>query len=111
MAPSCAARGMRRHRTSRPRGRARGLSTLRSTIDAPADFFPRKIVHVTEPRMPVLQLRRDQSNLRTALPEEGVRATPFLKWVGGKPSLLPDLLRHAPPPAALRRYHEPFVGG
>jgi DNA adenine methylase len=61
--------------------------------------------------MPVLQLRRDQSNLRTALPEEGVKATPFLKWVGGKTSLLPELLRHVPPRAAIRRYHEPFVGG
>jgi DNA adenine methylase len=74
-------------------------------------FFAPQIVHVTEPRMPVLQLRRDQSNLRTALPEERVQAAPFLKWVGGKTSLLPELLRHVPPPAALRRYHEPFVGG
>jgi DNA adenine methylase len=59
--------------------------------------------------MPVLQLRREHSNLRTALPEERVRAAPFLKWVGGKTSLLPELLRHVPP--RLRRYHEPFVGG
>jgi DNA adenine methylase len=29
--------------------------------------------------------------------------------VGGKTSLLPELLRHVP--ARLRRYHEPFVGG
>jgi DNA adenine methylase len=36
-------------------------------------------------------------------------ATPFLKWAGGKTSLLPELVRHVPGP--LRRYHEPFVGG
>lgn len=40
---------------------------------------------------------------------EADRATPFLKWVGGKTSLLPELLKHVP--ARLRRYHEPFVGG
>ncbi|HEY6908927.1 MAG TPA: DNA adenine methylase [Myxococcales bacterium] len=38
-----------------------------------------------------------------------MRAAPFLKWVGGKTSLLPELLKHVP--ARLRRYHEPFVGG
>src|SRR4051812_54435 len=59
--------------------------------------------------MPVLQLRREQSNLRAAVPEERVRAAPFLKWVGGKTSLLPELLKHVPD--RLRRYHEPFVGG
>jgi DNA adenine methylase len=36
-------------------------------------------------------------------------ATPFLKWAGGKTSLLPELVKHVPSP--LRRYHEPFVGG
>ena len=36
-------------------------------------------------------------------------ATPFLKWVGGKTSLLHELLKHVP--SRLRRYHEPFVGG
>src|SRR5438128_6763327 len=40
---------------------------------------------------------------------EPVPATPFLKWAGGKTSLLPELLKHVPSP--LRRYHEPFVGG
>src|SRR5438270_13074100 len=40
---------------------------------------------------------------------EQVPATPFVKWVGGKTSLLPELLKHVPSP--LRRYHEPFVGG
>src|SRR5258708_679034 len=59
--------------------------------------------------MPVLQLRRPESPLRTSLPEARVRAAPFLKWVGGKTSLLPELMKHVP--ARLRRYHEPFVGG
>src|SRR4051812_13454281 len=59
--------------------------------------------------MPVLQLRRAESHLRTSLREERVRAAPFLKWAGGKTSLLPELLRHVP--ARIRRYHEPFVGG
>ena len=59
--------------------------------------------------MPVLQLRRSESPLRTSAPEERAPATPFLKWVGGKTSLLPELMKHVP--ARLRRYHEPFVGG
>jgi DNA adenine methylase len=57
--------------------------------------------------MPALQLRRDTSPLRAGVPED--KAAPFLKWVGGKTSLLPELLRHVPD--RLRRYHEPFVGG
>jgi DNA adenine methylase len=36
-------------------------------------------------------------------------ATPFLKWAGGKSSLLPELRRHVP--GRIRRYHEPFLGG
>ena len=36
-------------------------------------------------------------------------ASPFIKWVGGKTSLLHELLKHVP--SRLRRYHEPFVGG
>ena len=40
---------------------------------------------------------------------EPVPATPFVKWAGGKTSLLPELLKHVPD--RLRRYHEPFVGG
>jgi len=56
--------------------------------------------------MPVLQLRREESAL-LARPVE--KAAPFIKWVGGKTSLLPELLKHVP--ARLRGYHEPFVGG
>jgi DNA adenine methylase len=36
-------------------------------------------------------------------------ATPFLKWAGGKTSLLPELVKHVP--GLPRRYHEPFLGG
>jgi DNA adenine methylase len=59
--------------------------------------------------MPVLQLRREESRLRKILPEEREKAGPFLKWVGGKTSLLPELRKHVP--TRLRGYHEPFVGG
>src|SRR6266481_8477506 len=61
--------------------------------------------------MPVVQLRRNASPLRSSLPEERLPAAPFLKWAGGKTSLLPELLRHVPAAKGLRRYHEPFVGG
>lgn len=36
-------------------------------------------------------------------------AKPFVKWVGGKRSLLPELLKRLP--AKFRNYYEPFVGG
>jgi len=37
-----------------------------------------------------------------------VRLRPFLKWVGGKRQLLPELRRYYP--ASIGRYFEPFVG-
>lgn len=36
-------------------------------------------------------------------------AKPFVKWVGGKKQLLPDLVERVP--ADFGRYYEPFVGG
>jgi DNA adenine methylase len=36
---------------------------------------------------------------------------PFLKWVGGKGQLLPQLLAKVDDAAPFERYHEPFVGG
>ena len=38
-----------------------------------------------------------------------VPAKPFVKWVGGKRSLLPELLKRIPP--EFNNYYEPFVGG
>src|SRR6266705_6543673 len=37
------------------------------------------------------------------------RLSPFVKWAGGKKSLLPHLLPHVPP--HLSDYYEPFLGG
>ncbi len=45
---------------------------------------------------------------RPALAKDA-RPRPFLKWVGGKTQLMPEILARFPP--AFRRYHEPFVGG
>lgn len=39
----------------------------------------------------------------------GVPAKPFLKWVGGKRSILPILIERLP--HGYKTYHEPFVGG
>ncbi len=36
-------------------------------------------------------------------------AKPFVKWVGGKRSLLPELLRRVP--QDFGNYYEPFLGG
>jgi len=44
---------------------------------------------------------------RPALQE--VVARPFVKWVGGKRSILPELLARLP--ASYTTYHEPFIGG
>ncbi len=38
-----------------------------------------------------------------------IQAKPFVKWVGGKRSLLPELLRRVP--TEFNKYYEPFVGG
>ena len=36
---------------------------------------------------------------------------PFIKWVGGKGQLLPELLKRVKLAGDFGRYHEPFVGG
>lgn len=35
--------------------------------------------------------------------------TPFIKWVGGKRQLLPELIKHIP--KSYNTYYEPFIGG
>lgn len=40
-----------------------------------------------------------------------VTARPFLKWVGGKRQLLPQILARMPMPTSWGSYHEPFLGG
>lgn len=40
-----------------------------------------------------------------------VTPRPFLKWVGGKGQLLPELLKRVEAAGNFGRYHEPFVGG
>jgi DNA adenine methylase len=47
-----------------------------------------------------------QGDPMTALPSP---ATPFLKWVGGKRQLLPEIRKHVP--EKFGRYVEPFLGG
>ena len=37
------------------------------------------------------------------------KAKPFVKWVGGKRSLLPEIMKRLP--ADFNDYYEPFVGG
>ena len=51
------------------------------------------------------------SPLVRTLKSPEIRATPFLKWVGGKTRLLAELQRHLPARTKVKRYHEPFVGG
>lgn len=41
--------------------------------------------------------------------EKSAKPKPFVKWVGGKRKLLPEILPRLPP--FMNRYHEPFIGG
>ena len=36
---------------------------------------------------------------------------PFVKWSGGKGSLVKDIIKFIPSDAAFTKYAEPFVGG
>ena len=36
---------------------------------------------------------------------------PFLKWVGGKRQIIPEILAHLPKNISTLNYCEPFVGG
>ncbi len=48
-------------------------------------------------------------NPQTKHQHNGQEAAPFVKWVGGKRALLPELAARFP--RRYNRYHEPFVGG
>ena len=37
--------------------------------------------------------------------------SPFLKWVGGKRQIIPEILAHLPKNISTLNYCEPFVGG
>ena len=54
--------------------------------------------------MATASLRKVHSDTSTQ-----TRAKPFLKWVGGKTQLLPQIFELFP--KNFNRYHEPFVGG
>ena len=57
------------------------------------------------------QLETDIEQL-SLLPESddpNEKASPFVKWAGGKRSVLKDISKHLP--SDIRTYHEPFVGG
>ena len=54
--------------------------------------------------MATASLRKVHSDTSTQ-----TRAKPFLKWVGGKTQLLPQIFESFP--KNFNRYHEPFVGG
>ena len=51
---------------------------------------------------------RDLSDTGKA-PDKTSKATPFLKWVGGKRSIIEELKKRVP--NKFNRYYEPFVGG
>lgn len=44
-------------------------------------------------------------------PASTISARPFLKWVGGKGQLLPELAKRVALARPYNRYHEPFFGG
>ncbi len=51
----------------------------------------------------------DNTAQKDYVSEEAPQCRPFVKWVGGKTQLLPELLKRIPKDIA--RYFEPFVGG
>lgn len=54
-----------------------------------------------------MQLEREEANL--SIDSSRPRLTPFVKWAGGKGSIVRHLLPYVPRPLA--NYYEPFLGG
>lgn len=54
-------------------------------------------------------MKNNQIIIAYGLTQEEAKATPFIKWVGGKTQLLPELRMRMP--EHIRTYVEPFVGG
>lgn len=55
-----------------------------------------------------IALETPSVNVRTGL-DTDLQATPFVKWVGGKRALVPDIKKYFP--EKIETYWEPFVGG
>ena len=64
---------------------------------------------VEEPQAPYRTLSPGQLAMPFAATVPPGEAKPFLKWVGGKTSLLSQLTAHFP--SSIDRYFEPFLGG
>ncbi len=47
--------------------------------------------------------------IHSGIYDVSVKAAPFLKWVGGKRGIMPELLKRLP--EKITNYYEPFVGG
>lgn len=56
-------------------------------------------------------VHRAASGVSLRAPAKIQRATPFVKWAGGKSQLVSRFLERFPPPDRFRRYFEPFLGG
>jgi DNA adenine methylase len=49
--------------------------------------------------------------MTTAIPQSTAQPRPFVKWAGGKSTVIAEIARRLPPAESLERYIEPFVGG
>lgn len=85
-------------------GSETGDTTVVQTVKGGS--IPTPALHIFESGNPVAHGKDEQ---KPATPQEKSAAKPFLKWVGGKRSILPELIARMP--ASYETYREPFVGG